>query len=48
MFLRFKERFWDAELVAHAICHVSSERAKMRFAEVEEELNIVSENEDSV
>lgn len=38
LFLRFNECFWDEKLVAQAISHSRAERAKMRSAEVENEV----------
>lgn len=46
LLLRFNERFWDAQLVAKAICHCRTERAKKRTEELEAELAVlgISEN----
>ena len=35
LFLRFNERFWDAELVAKAVSHCRLDRAKQRILELE-------------
>ena len=38
LFLRFNERFWDEQLVAKAISHARTERAKKRMKELEAEM----------
>lgn len=41
LFLRFYERFWDAELVAQAISHSRTEHMKVKIEKLEKEVNTV-------
>ena len=47
MFLRFNDRFWDAERVARAIVYARTERAKERVDQIQAELTRAKEDSDS-
>ena len=47
MFLRFNDRFWDAERGARAIVHARTERAKERVDQIQAELTRAKEDSDS-
>lgn len=47
LFLRFNERFWDIKLVAKAIWHGRTERAKKHIEELEAELAVLVINDNT-